>query len=67
MGVVSPVGNDIETFCKNIMNGVCGIDLITTFDTSDLTAKVAAQVKDFDPAADGLEIPFVRRDDKFAV
>lgn len=67
MGVVSPVGNDIETFCKNIMNGVCGIDLITTFDTSDLTAKVAAQVKDFDPAADGLEIPFVRRNDKFAV
>ena len=67
MGVVSPVGNNIETFCKNIMNGVCGIDLITNFETSDLVAKVAAQVKDFDPSADGLETPYVRRNDKFAV
>jgi len=67
MGVVSPVGNNIETFCKNIMNGVCGINVITKFDTSDLVAKVAAEVKDFDPNADGLETPFVRRNDKFAV
>ena len=67
MGVVSPVGNNIETFCKNIMNGVCGINVITKFETSDLVAKVAAEVKDFDPNADGLETPFVRRNDKFAV
>lgn len=67
MGVVSPVGNNIETFCKNIMNGVCGINVITKFETSDLVAKVAAEVKDFDPNADGLETPFVRRNDKFSV
>ena len=45
MGVVSPVGNNIETFCKNIMNGVCGIDLITNFETSDLV------VNEVDPSA----------------
>ncbi|MBQ2499388.1 MAG: beta-ketoacyl-[Bacteroidales bacterium] len=41
MGVVSPVGNNIETFHKNIMDGVCGIAPITKFDTSDLPSKVA--------------------------
>ena len=67
MGVVSPVGNDVETFLDSIMNGKCGINLITKFNTDDLPVKVAAEVKDFDPQKDGLEIPFVRRNDLFAV
>ena len=67
MGVVSPVGNNIETFHKNIMNGVCGIDHITKFDTSDLPSKVAGEVKDFNPADYNLETPFVRRNDLFSV
>jgi len=67
MGVVSPVGNNIETFRKNIINGVCGITPITKFDTSDLPSKVAGEVKDFDPAEYNLETPFVRRNDLFSV
>lgn len=67
MGVVSPVGNDVETFLDSIMTGKCGIGMITKFDTDDLPVKVAAEVKDFDPAKDGLETPFVRRNDLFAV
>ena len=29
MGVISPVGNNVEEFWKNILDGVCGIDFIT--------------------------------------
>ena len=67
MGVVSPVGNNIETFHKNIMGGVCGIGLITKFNTDDLPSKVAGEIKDFNPAEYNLEIPFVRRNDLFSV
>ena len=49
MGVVSPVGNDIETFWKNICEGVCGIDRIKRFDASGLKVNLDAEVKDFDP------------------
>lgn len=49
MGVVSPVGNDIETFWKNITNGVCGIDRIKRFDASGLKVNLDAEVKVFDP------------------
>ncbi|MBP5252950.1 MAG: beta-ketoacyl-[acyl-carrier-protein] synthase II, partial [Lachnospiraceae bacterium] len=49
MGVVSPVGNDIETFWKNITSGVCGIDRIKRFDASGLKVNLDAEVKDFDP------------------
>ncbi|NLI89464.1 MAG: beta-ketoacyl-ACP synthase II [Epulopiscium sp.] len=50
MGVVSPLGNDIDVFWDNIRNGVCGIDFIKAFDTSDgYDVKLAAEVKDFNP------------------
>lgn len=48
MGIISPVGNDKETFWNSISTGVCGIDKITRFDTTDYAVKVAAEVKDFD-------------------
>lgn len=49
LGVISPVGNDKETFWTNIKNGVCGIDKVTRFDASDYSCQVAGEVKDFDP------------------
>ncbi|MHC1720113.1 MAG: beta-ketoacyl-ACP synthase II [Clostridiaceae bacterium] len=49
LGAVTPVGNDVETFWNNIKAGVCGIDFITKFDITDFKAKLAAEVKDFDP------------------
>lgn len=48
IGVVSSLGNDVETFWNNIVNGKNGIDLITTFDTSEFDAKYAAEVKNVD-------------------
>lgn len=49
IGVVSPIGNDIDTFWKNIKEGNTGVDFITKFDTTNIDVKVAAEVKDFDP------------------
>lgn len=49
MGVVSPVGNNINEFWENLKNGVCGIDYIDRFDTSDLKVKIAGLVKNFEP------------------
>ena len=39
LGAISPVGNDVETMWENMVNGVCGIDEITAFDTSELKAR----------------------------
>lgn len=49
VGAVSPVGNDAETTWKNLVDGVCGIEEITAFDTSDLKVHIAGTVKNFDP------------------
>ncbi len=49
MGVVSPVGNTVPVFWKNIKAGVCGIGPITRFDTADYRVKVAGEVRDYDP------------------
>ena len=43
LGIVSPIGNDLISFTKNLQNGVNGIKKITHFDTSDFSVKIAAQ------------------------
>ena len=50
LGVISPIGNNTETYWKNLIEGFCGIDYITAFPTDDLPSKVAGEVRDFDPA-----------------
>ena len=49
LGVVSPVGNDVETFWENIKNGKSGVGKITKFDATDFPVQIAAEVKGFDP------------------
>jgi len=48
MGVVSPVGSDINTAWNNLIDGFNGIGPITYFDTSNYKAKLGAQVKGFE-------------------
>ena len=67
MGAITPVGNSVAEFWKNIVDGVCGIGLITEFPTDDLPAKVAGEVKNFNPADFGIEPAFARKQDKFSV
>jgi len=49
LGVVSPVGSDLETFWKNLTAGKSGISSITKFDPTDYPVQIAAEVKDFEP------------------
>ena len=64
MGVVSPIGNDVETFCEAIREGRSGIDRIRAFDASGFSSQIAGEVKDFDPAR-WLDAREVRRVDRF--
>ena len=49
LGVVSPIGNDVDTFWKNMSSGVSGAAPIESFDASDYDIRIACEVKDFDP------------------
>ncbi|MCR5502722.1 MAG: beta-ketoacyl-ACP synthase II [Lachnospiraceae bacterium] len=49
MGIISPVGNDIDTYWESLKNGKCGIAPLTRFENPDIPVRVAAEVKDFDP------------------
>ncbi|MBQ4527840.1 MAG: beta-ketoacyl-ACP synthase II [Clostridia bacterium] len=64
LGAVTPIGNDTESYWNSLKEGKNGIDTITSFDTTDLRAKLAGQVKDFD-ATLYMEKSEVRRTDKF--
>ena len=66
-GVISPVGNNVADYWKNLLDGVCGIDFITSIPTDDLPVKIAGEVKDFNPADYGIEPPFARKQDKFTI
>ena len=64
MGVISALGNELEKFWDAIKNGECGISTVTSFDASNLSTKVAAEVKDFDPTL-YIDKKEVRRMDRF--
>ena len=66
-GVISPIGNNTETYWKNLLDGVCGIDFIRSIPTDDLPVKIAGEVKDFVPADYGIEPPFARKQDMFTL
>jgi len=50
MGTVNPLGTSVEQFWSQIKAGVSGIGPITKFDTTDYPAKIAGEVRDFDPS-----------------
>jgi 3-oxoacyl-[acyl-carrier-protein] synthase II len=65
MGVVTPVGNDVETFWSNLKNGVSGIRAIDAFDTTGYDCRIGGQVRDFDPKPFFNNPKDVRRTDRF--
>ncbi len=67
LGVISPVGNDIQTFWDSLRNGVCGIESITDFPTDELPVKIGGRIKDFDPDRYGIDKPFMRKQDWFTI
>ncbi|PYI87343.1 MAG: beta-ketoacyl-[acyl-carrier-protein] synthase II [Verrucomicrobia bacterium] len=65
IGVVTPVGNDLETFWKNLLAAHCGIDRIAGFDASPFDCQIAAEVKNFDAASYFPSPKEARRSDRF--
>ncbi|MCG3418408.1 beta-ketoacyl-ACP synthase II [Oceanobacillus sp. M65] len=51
LGAISPLGNTVDTMWENIVAGKSGIGLATKVNIDNFQAKVAAEVKDFDPTA----------------
>lgn len=49
MGALTPLGNSIDEYWKNLVDGVSGADMITQFDASKFRTKFACEVKNFDP------------------
>lgn len=49
MGVVSPIGIGVDQYAENLRKMEIGVDKISSFDTSNLPVKIAAEVKDFKP------------------
>jgi 3-oxoacyl-[acyl-carrier-protein] synthase II len=65
MGVVSPVGNDVETFWSALKEGKSGIGRITAMDISQYDTKIAGEVRNYDPKAFFKNPKDVRRTDRF--
>lgn len=64
MGVVSPLGHELEELWGNLLAGKSGMDLISGFDTTDFTTKFAAEIKDF-TAEEFIDRKESRRMDRF--
>jgi 3-oxoacyl-[acyl-carrier-protein] synthase II len=65
LGALSPLGNNVEDFWKNLTDGVSGADRITHFDPSEFRTHFACELQDFD-ASDHLEHNMIRRSDPYS-
>ncbi|GGL45837.1 beta-ketoacyl-ACP synthase II [Sporolactobacillus putidus] len=65
LGAVTPLGNDVATTWENAVAGKSGIDIVTRVNPDDFRAKVAGEVKDFDPEV-FIDRKEVLRMDRFA-
>lgn len=50
IGAITPIGNDIDTTWRALLQGVSGADAITAFDTDGFDVRFACEVKGFEPA-----------------
>jgi 3-oxoacyl-[acyl-carrier-protein] synthase II len=65
LGVVSSLGNDVDTFWNHLISGQCGIERIRSFDPSAFDTQIAAEVRQFDPAPAFPSPKEVRRTDRY--
>jgi 3-oxoacyl-[acyl-carrier-protein] synthase II len=66
MGVVSPVGNDLDTFWSNLIAGNSGVAAIQDPELAGYDCQIAGEVKNFDPAPFFTNPKDARRSDRFA-
>jgi 3-oxoacyl-[acyl-carrier-protein] synthase II len=66
LGIVSALGNEVDSFWNNLIAGHCGIDRITSFDPSSFDTQIAAEVKNFDPTPAFPSPKEIRRTDRYS-
>jgi 3-oxoacyl-[acyl-carrier-protein] synthase II len=66
LGVITPVGNDVDTFWNNLKNGVSGIELVQAFDTTGYDCRIGGEVRNFDPKNFFNNPKDARRTDRFS-
>ncbi|MDB6064838.1 MAG: 3-oxoacyl-[acyl-carrier-protein] synthase 2 [Pedosphaera sp.] len=66
LGVVSALGQHVDTFWNALVAGKCGIDRITSFDASAFDCQIAAEIKDFNPGAAFPSPKELKRTDRFS-
>jgi 3-oxoacyl-[acyl-carrier-protein] synthase II len=66
LGVVTPLGNEVDVFWNNLISGKCGVEKITAFDASPFATQIAAQVKEFDPSPAFPAPKEARRTDRYS-
>ncbi|MBN1689548.1 MAG: beta-ketoacyl-ACP synthase II [Dehalococcoidia bacterium] len=64
-GAITPLGLNAADTWKNLVAGVCGVGLISLFDTTDFDIKTAAEVKDFNPV-DFMDPATARYSDRYS-
>lgn len=65
LGVISPVGNEVDSFWKALKEGKSGIDKLTTFDASAFNSRIAGEVKGFDLSIYNIPKKDMNRMEKF--
>ena len=65
IGLLTPVGLDVESSWKNLLAGTSGIDLIKRFDTTQQQVKIAGEIEDFEPKQ-YMDHKMARRSGRFA-
>ena len=65
LGAITPLGNDVETFWRNLRDGVSGVARISAYDPSGEEVQIAAEIKDFDPKT-WMDFKAARRMSRFA-
>jgi 3-oxoacyl-[acyl-carrier-protein] synthase II len=66
LGVVTPLGHQVDAFWENLLAGQCGITRISRFDPSKFDSQIAAEVKNFDPTPAFPAPKEIRRTDRFS-
>ena len=65
LGAITPIGNDAETFWRNLVAGVSGVRRIAAYDPSGEEVQIAAEIRDFDPR-DFMDFKQARRMSRFS-
>jgi 3-oxoacyl-[acyl-carrier-protein] synthase II len=66
LGVVTPLGQQLDVFWNNLISGRCGIDKITAFDATQFDTQIAGEVKNFDPTPAFPSLKEIRRTDRYS-